>query len=60
MSVTYITAITQFLIVLGLITTEEAKTIEQGIVALIALGVLIGTLWGRYRAGGVNIWGQRT
>lgn len=60
MSLTYIAAIVQFLVVLGLITQEEAQTLSDGVVAVVSLITLFVTLWGRFRAGGVDIFGIRT
>ena len=56
-SITYIGSIAQALVVLGLFTNEEAVILTDGVLAvggLIALGV---TLYGRWRAGGVNLSG---
>ncbi len=59
MSITYLASILQFLVVLGLINQQEADLINEGIVAVISLVVLGITLYGRWRAGGVNILGLR-
>jgi hypothetical protein len=59
MSLTYIGAIVQFGVVLGLITGEEAKTIGDGLVAILSLVTLLITLYGRYRLGGVDKMGLK-
>ena len=59
MSLTYIASITQFLVALGFITSTEATTISDGVSAIIALLILLVTLYGRWRAGGVNMLGMR-
>jgi hypothetical protein len=59
MSITYLAQLLQFLVVFGLISQSEADVINEGIVAIISLVVLAIGLYGRFRAGGVNIFGLR-
>ena len=59
MSLTYIGAIVQFLVALGLITIEEASVLTEGIIAIVSLVTLGVTLYGRFRAGGVTLFGAR-
>lgn len=59
MSLTYIGAIVQFLVVLGLVTTEEANVVTEGVVAIVALVTLGVTLYGRFRLGGVSMFGTK-
>ena len=58
-SLTYIGSIAQALVVLGLFTNEEATVLTDGVLAVIALLSLAVTLAGRWRAGGVNILGNK-
>jgi len=60
MSLTYISAIANFLILLGVLSQEEATVLSEGLVAVVSLVALLVTLYGRYRAGGVDIFGIRT
>lgn len=60
MSLTYITSIVQFLIIIGVLTQEEATVVSDGLVAVMSLIALLVTLYGRYRAGGVDIFGFRS
>lgn len=59
MSLTYISAIAQFLIALNILTPAEAQIVSDGISAILALAALAVTLFGRWRAGGVNPFGFR-
>lgn len=59
MSTTYISAIIQFLIIMGVLNQEEAQTVSDGMVAILALITLLMTLWGRYRLGGIRATGFR-
>lgn len=59
MSTTYISAIIQFLIIMGVLNQEEAQTVSDGMVAILALITLLMTLWGRYRLGSVTVFGFR-
>jgi hypothetical protein len=59
MSITYIGAFLQFGVILGLITGEEAQTIGDGLVAISSLVLLLITLYGRFRLGGVDKLGFR-
>lgn len=59
MSTTYISAIIQFLIIMGVLNQEEAQTVSDGMVAILALITLLMTLWGRHRLGGVTVSGFR-
>lgn len=59
MSLTYISAIAQFFVVMGLITTDEADIVEKGIMAIGSLVLLGYTLYGRFRIGGVSMFGLR-
>lgn len=59
MSLTYITSIVQFLIILGVLTQEEAYVLSEGLVAVVSLVTLLGALYGRYRVGGITIFGFR-
>lgn len=49
-SITFIGAIMQFFVVMGLLTMEEAEVAKEGIVALFSLILLGVTLYGRVRA----------
>lgn len=60
MSLTYISAIVQFLILLGVLTQEEANVVSEGLVAVMSLVALLVTLYGRYRLGKVDMFGMRT
>lgn len=60
MSLTYISAIVQFLILLGVLTQEEATVLSEGLVAVVSLVALLVTLYGRYRLGNVDVLGMRT
>jgi len=59
MSTTYIASIVQFLILLGVLTQEEATVVSDGLVAVLSLVALLVTLYGRYKAGGLDIFGFR-
>lgn len=59
MSITYLSSILQFLVVVGLINQSEADIVNDGVIAIISLVILGISLWGRFRAGGVNILGLR-
>lgn len=59
MSTTYIASIVQFLILLGVLTQEEATVVSDGLIAVMSLVALLVTLYGRYRAGGLDIFGFR-
>jgi len=45
---------------LGVLSQEEATVLSEGLVAVVSLVALLVTLYGRYRAGGVDIFGIRT
>lgn len=57
MSLTYIGAIVQFLVMLGVLSQEESQTVSDGIVAILSLVTLGITLYGRWRLGGVTKFG---
>lgn len=59
MSLTYISSIIQFLIVLELVTPSEGEILSNGATAILALITLGFTLWGRYRLGDISIFGTR-
>lgn len=59
MSLTYIGALVQFAVVLGLLNSEEANIVTEGLVAVISLATLAVTLWGRFRLGGVSVFGAK-
>lgn len=59
MSLTYVSAIVQFLILLGVLTQEEATIVSEGLVAVVSLVALLVTLYGRYRLGGVDKFGLK-
>lgn len=59
MSLTYIAAISSFLVTINVLTTAEAQVLNDGLLALVSLGTLLVTLYGRWRAGGVNMFGLR-
>ena len=50
MSITYASAIVQFLILMGVLTQEEANIVSEGLVAVVSPVALLVTLYGRYRA----------
>lgn len=59
MSVTYLAAIAQFLVVLGLLNQGEADTLLNGADAIVSLIILAITLYGRWKAGGITLLGMR-
>jgi len=59
MSLTYIAGIAQFLVTLGVITTSEAAVLSEGVMAIASLVALITTLYGRWRAGGIDLLGRK-
>lgn len=58
-SLTYVAQIAQFFVVLGFITESEFQIIEEAILAISSLIILGLGLYGRYRAGGINVFGIR-
>ena len=59
MSLTYLGAIVQALVVPGLFTNEEAQILTDGVLALVSLGSLVVTLYGRFRLGDISLFGTR-
>lgn len=59
MSRTYIFALVQFLVSCGLLSMSEAEMLSEGIIAIISLATLAGTLYGRFQAGGISLFGVR-
>lgn len=56
MSITYLGAIAQFLVVLNLLSQNEADILVEGLTGLVSLIVLVITLWGRFRTSTVITW----
>lgn len=59
MSQTYLAAITQFVVVMGVLNQADADALLTGLISVVALGNLLWTLWGRFRAGGITKLGTR-
>lgn len=59
MSTTYVAAIANFLILLGVLSQEEATVLSEGLIAVVSLVVLLVTLYGRFTARkSVDIFGR--